>query len=183
MGILASGWLDTAPDHLLVVSDPVPQPTDPLGWIPETYELKADSPPPARGAQKRPFAREAPRPTWTGPALTVMDEPLAYFDFQGAWHDLANGFEAGGAPLPPSQAAPCPKCGCPMFWEDVYRGLHCCDCEPIPSRRLASGEAWAVEWSPDGAYWVDWTPQHWNPFAHLEAAEAAALAVRPAEDF
>lgn len=115
--------------------------------------------------------------------MTVIDEPLSYFDIHGVWHDPETDQSSAASPLPTVAAEPCAKCGGPYFWGDVYGGVHCCECEPIPSRRLATGAAWQVCWSAAGNSWADWTPQHWNPFAHLEAAEAAALAARPAEDF
>jgi hypothetical protein len=72
---------------------------------------------------------------------------------------------------PHGPAAPCSTCGGEYFWGDKQHRAHCCHCTPIPSRRVASGESWRVAWVGGQAAWRDWEPQHWRPFAHLEAAE------------
>jgi hypothetical protein len=191
MGLFDSAWLDAPPaDPLLVDFEPASPAirVEPPPRVQEPdYELRPDGRKPAgRGAQKAPPLSPGPetaRPPWRGGAMTVIDEPLSYFDIHGVWHDPETDQSSAASPLPTVAAEPCAKCGGPYFWGDVYGGVHCCECEPIPSRRLATGAAWQVCWSAAGNSWADWTPQHWNPFAHLEAAEAAALAARPAEDF
>ena len=43
-------------------------------------------------------------------------------------------------PKPPDgipDAAPCPECGCGLFWTDAYDGLHCGICNPPPVAALA----------------------------------------------
>lgn len=91
--------------------------------------------------------------------------------------------EAAQSRLPRAAAAPCGKCGSPFFWSDQMGGLHCCECVPIPSRSIASGDAWRVLWSPQGNVWEDWTPLYWNPFDHAEQQTRRRNAALPADDF
>jgi hypothetical protein len=97
---------------------------------------------------------------------------------------------ASGVPPAPRQPkvppAPCPKCGSPLLWGSRDGRAHCFQCAPIPSRRFASGDAWRLLWDPASqrAYWADYTPKYFHPFAHLAAEERerqaseAALAAR-----
>lgn len=153
-------------------------------------------------------------PTATPPSvppladIPTIDPPLEYRlpSEHGGWlvvqfheGDWGPGGGAGGAdeglgpgmagPEPPRQPpSPCPTCGCPFWWEDLGRELHCCQCVAIPSRRMAR-EAWQVVWLNDAAAWRVWEPRYWKPFAHLEAEEQqrraseAAIGARDAEGF
>lgn len=85
--------------------------------------------------------------------------------------------------LPSAPAELCRKCGGCFFWGDLFGRPRCASCEKIPMRSAASGESWQVEWTPAGNRWVDWTPEYWQPFAHLEAAEVRAQLGPPDENF
>lgn len=86
--------------------------------------------------------------------------------------DTAQGASARRAspdwPLP----ALCGVCGCQFCWEDLAGELHCCECFPIPVRRLAV-ELWRPGGdNPERPRWVVWEPAgYWEPFGHLAAAE------------
>ena len=86
----------------------------------------------------------------------------------------------GISPLntPPLPSERCERCLCPDWWEDLRGRLHCCECELIPSR-LAAARFWMA--SSDGS-WKSYQPQRWNPWAHLEAAQADRDAVRAAAE-
>lgn len=100
--------------------------------------------------------------------LTRDRKPLTEEQVATTWAEPQAGEPLDEAPAPSATPQPCPTCGCPFFWEDLGGRVHCCECVPIPSRRMAA-EAWFVYWSPDGAYWGPWEFKHWDPYAHLPA--------------
>lgn len=54
-------------------------------------------------------------------------------------------------------AAPCPTCGCPLFWLDPYNRVRCAECSPPPSERVQRGDLHVVVLD-DGSF--GWLHQH-----------------------
>lgn len=78
-------------------------------------------------------------------------------------------------PQPAALSALCNACGSALWWEDLARAFHCCECQAIPSRRMLRG-LWRVVWANGGAAWARYRPQRWDPLGHLVAAECEAAA-------
>lgn len=116
-------------------------------------------------------------PETAQPAVSDLQSPSLH-----GWSLAAEPADELAEPDPlPTHAAtpePCPACGCPLAWEDLAGRLHCCECIPIPARRMAK-DAWVLMWRAGRAVWEPHEFRHWNPYGHIEAAERAA---RAAED-
>lgn len=121
---------------------------------------------------------QPPKPTPAEPAEVASEPPADWWEEDPFLVD-----DAPQIRLPRIPPAPCPKCNSPFFWGDTLGEAHCCECVPIPNRAVASGEAWQVLWGHDENHWSDWTPQHWNPFAHVEATQRARDAALPRDNF
>ena len=71
---------------------------------------------------------------------------------------------------PPSHklATPCLACGGIFWWLDIAGQTHCCECVPIPARRML-----ASLWMSPTTGWEPWEPVGWEPFGHLPDPDAA----------
>lgn len=158
-------------------------------------------PKPSKPPIPRPSLAELHLPTspwWLEIAAVPGDAmygPLSATGERGAHvqpHDAPpSSLAASGLDVPDQQPratpTPCFECGCPLAWEDLARACHCCECRPIPGRRMVRG-LWRLAVaplpsSPDGTWplpsvacWARYRPTYWDPLGHLVSAECDAAA-------
>lgn len=91
-----------------------------------------------------------------------MSNPISALKFKAmaaakSTATLPVAFVASGQPWI-ENPAPCSSCGSPIFWIDVYRGLHCAGCDPASAESLVLRRIRVVG-LPGGLEWVTSQPE------------------------
>ncbi len=127
---------------------------------------------------------------WLPPAMRGLE---VYFPAED-WRIPSDPRKTHGRPMedprktrsvPECVEALCPACGCGLYWEAINAPaqLHCVECQPVPSRRMAE-DLWLVESErslvcvSDNERWVRVAFFHLAEADRQQREEAAAKAAK-----